>query len=325
MGRTEEHADLLDQLTDAHLVHRARCGDRVAFGEVVRRHAPAAWRVAVLSGGSIPAAAEVGSRGLTLALATLGHGTWGVDDPFRPWLLRTVRELAIDARVGDADDLTPLAIQVAGDSAPGSAALAHAELPEPQRAALWLHAVEAMSAADAAAVLDLDPDDALAAIADAEAAFAARAARAGEESVHTHALVAFALPVPAGLVDSATTTWRTWRAARRTPRRRHRRPRLDHLGRGRSRRQRGPGRGSAVHRAHRRRRHRSGDPPAGGPHGRRPGSGRARRPLLGVRCRRLEGRGLLHRPTGCDQQHLHHRADGDHHRRGHSGQRRSES
>nr|WP_275263797.1 sigma-70 family RNA polymerase sigma factor [Jiangella asiatica] len=66
---------------------RVRAGDRDAYGDLVRRHAADAYRVAVLVGAG-PEAEDVVQVAFVKAYRTLGRFRDGA--PFRPWLLRIV-------------------------------------------------------------------------------------------------------------------------------------------------------------------------------------------------------------------------------------------
>jgi RNA polymerase sigma-70 factor (ECF subfamily) len=78
---------------ESELVERARRGDAVAYGELVRAHRDAAFRTAYLITGSAADAEESAQDGFVKAYRALGSFRRGA--PFRPWLLRIV---ANDAR-----------------------------------------------------------------------------------------------------------------------------------------------------------------------------------------------------------------------------------
>ncbi len=73
--------------TDATIVARVRAGDREAYAELVRRHAPTALRAATVLGAG-PDAEDVVQEAFVKAYAQLD--TFREDAPFRPWLLRIV-------------------------------------------------------------------------------------------------------------------------------------------------------------------------------------------------------------------------------------------
>ena len=73
--------------TDATIVARVRAGDREAYAELVRRHAPVALRTATVLGAG-PDAEDVVQEAFVKAYA--GLETFREGAPFRPWLLRIV-------------------------------------------------------------------------------------------------------------------------------------------------------------------------------------------------------------------------------------------
>ena len=73
--------------TDATIVARVRAGDREAYAEIVRRHAPTALRTAALLGAGADAE-DVVQEAFVKAYARLD--TYRDGAPFRPWLLRIV-------------------------------------------------------------------------------------------------------------------------------------------------------------------------------------------------------------------------------------------
>lgn len=72
---------------DAEVLARVRQGDREAYAELVRRHAPLAVRTAALLGAG-PDAEDVVQEAFVKAYAALGRFRQGAE--FRPWLLRIV-------------------------------------------------------------------------------------------------------------------------------------------------------------------------------------------------------------------------------------------
>jgi RNA polymerase sigma factor (sigma-70 family) len=74
--------------TDSQLVTEARAGDPRAFGQLVRRHAPIARRMAVLWGAGADADDVVQDA---FVRAYAGLAGFRVDGQFRPWLLAVVR------------------------------------------------------------------------------------------------------------------------------------------------------------------------------------------------------------------------------------------
>ena len=81
------HDSSQDGSDDADLVGRVRAGDTDAYAALVRRHAPAAVRTAVLLGAGSDAE-DVVQEALVKAYRSLG--SFRADRPFRPWLLRIV-------------------------------------------------------------------------------------------------------------------------------------------------------------------------------------------------------------------------------------------
>ena len=71
--------------SEAALVERARGGDAVAYGSLVRAHQDIAFRVACLAGGSSSEAEEAAQEGFVKAWRALPRFRTGA--PFRPWLL----------------------------------------------------------------------------------------------------------------------------------------------------------------------------------------------------------------------------------------------
>jgi RNA polymerase sigma-70 factor (ECF subfamily) len=82
--------------SEAALVERARGGDAVAYGALVRAHQDIAFRVACLAGGSAAEAEEAAQEGFVKAWRALGRFRAGA--PFRPWLLAIVANEARNRR-----------------------------------------------------------------------------------------------------------------------------------------------------------------------------------------------------------------------------------
>jgi RNA polymerase sigma factor (sigma-70 family) len=117
---------------------RVRAGDREAYAELVRRHAPVAVRTAVLLGAGTDAE-DVVQEAFVKAYASLDGFRDGA--PFRPWLLRIVvnetRNLQRAAGRRTARERTAwqrtVPLLLAGQDDPASAALSRerrAELVE---------------------------------------------------------------------------------------------------------------------------------------------------------------------------------------------------
>jgi RNA polymerase sigma-70 factor (ECF subfamily) len=75
-------------LDDQSLIDRARGGDTAAYGELVRRHQPIAFRTALVFSGSAADAEEAAQDGFVKAWRALARFRDG--EPFRPWLLAIV-------------------------------------------------------------------------------------------------------------------------------------------------------------------------------------------------------------------------------------------
>ncbi|MEE8191228.1 MAG: RNA polymerase sigma factor [Gemmatimonadales bacterium] len=150
-------------MKDAELAALAQAGDRDAFGELVRRHAAQARRVARAILGDPDEADDAAQDGFLAALRHLGR--YDPARPFGPWLLRIVANAASDRqrrrKVRRAEPLSPRM----HDAEPGpdtvtdrssfrQAVLAALErLPERQRIATVLFDVEGYSHKEISEVL----------------------------------------------------------------------------------------------------------------------------------------------------------------------------
>ncbi|HEV7888527.1 MAG TPA: sigma-70 family RNA polymerase sigma factor, partial [Acidimicrobiales bacterium] len=161
MGRTE----VLTHVGDADLAERAAAGDTTAFGELYRRHAPMAWRVAYTVTSNREDAADAVSDAFTRVLQALPAGRLRDGGSFRAYLLTTTRRAGIDTarkrnRPLRADAITPANptehLLDAADSA--LVAAAFRGLPERWRSVLWLTEVEQIPAKEAAPLLGLSPN-----------------------------------------------------------------------------------------------------------------------------------------------------------------------
>lgn len=83
-------------LEESELVARARGGDAAAYEEMVRRYQQVAFRTAYLITRDAQEAEEVAQDAFVRAYQALPRFAPG--RPFRPWLLRIVANLAINAR-----------------------------------------------------------------------------------------------------------------------------------------------------------------------------------------------------------------------------------
>jgi len=80
--------------SEAEAVARTRQGDAAAFGSLVDVHQEAAFRAAYLVLHDAQAAEDVAQEGFVRAYTNLGRFRAG--EPFRPWLLRIVTNLALN-------------------------------------------------------------------------------------------------------------------------------------------------------------------------------------------------------------------------------------
>jgi len=155
---------------DAHLVGRARDGERAAFEELVRRHADPLFAIIVRYGAPRAEAEEITQEAFVRAWRSLGSFkgeaeffTWlyriGINEAKRHMARRSTRLRRV------ADDDGPLEAIADRSQAPDRAAehedlraaLAEAvrELPEKYRVALVLRDIEGLSTAQAAAVVQI--------------------------------------------------------------------------------------------------------------------------------------------------------------------------
>ena len=147
-------------LADGQLAARAADGDTAAFEVLYRRHANAAWRVAQAVAGNADDAADAVSEAFTRLLHAMAEGRVAAGAPFRPYLLVTTRNAAIDIlrrrnRIQPIDgDIDLRELPAASPAGPSDrlvqsvdAALVGAafrSLPERWRSVLWLTEVEGM-------------------------------------------------------------------------------------------------------------------------------------------------------------------------------------
>jgi RNA polymerase sigma-70 factor (ECF subfamily) len=106
-------------LIEQDLIQRASNGDVAAFEELVRMHRAIALRVAILVVGDPSDAEDVTQEAFVKAYHALDR--FRQDSPFRPWLLRIVRNEALNQRRrrGRQDRL---GLRLAGDRLSGDAA-----------------------------------------------------------------------------------------------------------------------------------------------------------------------------------------------------------
>ena len=173
----------LPSATDAELVRAGATGTSEAFAELYRRHSPAAVRVArgVLANGDD--AADAVAEAFTKVFGRISGGRLPGDVEFRPYLLATTRNAAVDqvrragrlAPTADMADVDPA--RVAGTQFPGSprrdgppdslvaneeselVARAFRDLPGRWQSVLWLTEVEGVPPREAAEVLGLSANN----------------------------------------------------------------------------------------------------------------------------------------------------------------------
>lgn len=150
--------------SDATLVQRVRSGERAAFGLLYLRHYEAAWRVANAVTGFSPEAGGVVVEAFARVLTCPSHRLDG-DEVLRPDLLASVREVALERSAGNSRISSPASIE-GPDRCAKEMVLAEAEpiiveafrdLEEPERTALWLTAVEALTPSEVGTVMGLSP------------------------------------------------------------------------------------------------------------------------------------------------------------------------
>lgn len=123
-------------LDEQGLIARAQDGDTAAFGDLVRMHQELAVRVAYLVVRNHAEAADVTQDAFIKAYRSIGRFRAGT--PLRPWLMRIVRNEALN-RVRSAKRRERVALKVAGESASGEAA------PSPEADALASDAAARMA------------------------------------------------------------------------------------------------------------------------------------------------------------------------------------
>jgi RNA polymerase sigma-70 factor, ECF subfamily len=121
--------------SEAALVERARGGDAVAYGALVRAHQDIAYRVACLAAGSSADAEEAAQDGFVKAWRALPRFRAGA--PFRPWLLAIVANEARNRRRA-AGRRAGLALRAAEQAARATAG------PSPEALALSTERREAL-------------------------------------------------------------------------------------------------------------------------------------------------------------------------------------
>lgn len=152
-------------MEDAELAARAHAGDREAFGQLVRRYAGQARRVARAVLGNEADADDAAQDGFLAALRSLGR--YDASRPFGPWILRIVANAATDRKrrrkVRTTEQVPPQT--PAGGPGPDELAMrrefraalekALASLPERRRIAVVLFDVEGYSHDEIAGILEI--------------------------------------------------------------------------------------------------------------------------------------------------------------------------
>ncbi|MGQ0520896.1 MAG: sigma-70 family RNA polymerase sigma factor [Actinomycetota bacterium] len=155
-----------DEATDADLAGRAGAGDLEAFEALYRRHAEAAWRMALAVTANPDDAADAVSDAFTRVFQALPDRLHAADY-FLPYLLAAVRNAAIDAlrrggRVRPTDPRDQYDWSVLGnepselmvaDTDALLVARAFRSLPERWRSVLWLTEVEGIPPREVAGLL----------------------------------------------------------------------------------------------------------------------------------------------------------------------------
>jgi RNA polymerase sigma factor (sigma-70 family) len=156
--------------TDAEAIARAREGDSGAFGVLVTRYEEAAFRAAYLVTRNADDAADMAQEAFVRAHAQLR--TFRQEEPFRPWLLRIVTNLALNQRrafgrrIGlleragrllSRDDVPPPETLVAADEESRTVWEAINRLGDDDRLILYLRYFLELSEAEMARVIDKAP------------------------------------------------------------------------------------------------------------------------------------------------------------------------
>jgi RNA polymerase sigma factor (sigma-70 family) len=161
---TEAH----EQVPDAQLIAAVRAGDAAAFGVLYQRHLVAAKRAAACLASTPAEREDLVAEAFTRVLRMLREGR-GPDEEFRPYLLVTLRNTAINALsrgapvslYAEVPDVTPsgsAADPVIDRWLASVAAAAFASLPERWQAVLWHTEVEDEPPAKLAPLLGMRPN-----------------------------------------------------------------------------------------------------------------------------------------------------------------------
>ena len=157
-----------DEAGDAELAERTRRGDQSAYAELWQRHAHAGL-TAARQFDSIADADDIVSEAYLRILRALQRGG-GPHEAFRPYLYRTIRNVALDWNLKAAPSAGELTEEIESTELdPESTVLentvtvhAFRTLPERWQAILWYTEVEGMEPAETAPLLGLTPNAAAA-------------------------------------------------------------------------------------------------------------------------------------------------------------------
>jgi RNA polymerase sigma factor (sigma-70 family) len=160
--------EALEQVPDVDLISAVRAGDVAAFGVLYERHLVAAKRAASCLASTPAEREDLVAEAFTRVLRMLRDGR-GPNEEFRPYLLVTLRNTAINATTrgapvslyADVPEVSPS--DAADDPVIGRwhatvAADAFASLPERWRVVLWHTEVENESPATVAPLLGMRPN-----------------------------------------------------------------------------------------------------------------------------------------------------------------------
>lgn len=160
-------ADLFER-SDAELLAASRTGDTDAYGELFRRHAPAATALARRLTGHPSDADDLVSESFTKVLAALRNGN-GPTSAMRPYLLTAVRRVHVDRavagqKVQPTDDMSahdpgvPFIDPALAGLERSMVAQAYQQLPERWQMVLWHTEVEELSPKEIAPLLGMSPN-----------------------------------------------------------------------------------------------------------------------------------------------------------------------
>lgn len=136
--------------TDRELQEAAGRGDRAAFAELHRRHAPLAWRLALAVTGDPDRATTAVADATGHLFTALRAGRFQAQ-PHGTALAAAARNAALDLRRGDITTMPTVP-----DAADAHLVAAFHALPERWRSVLWLRDAEALVAGAVAPLVELD-------------------------------------------------------------------------------------------------------------------------------------------------------------------------